>query len=140
MLNYLSEIRTRTGSNPVRLRIGGNSADSSTYLQNQTSPMLKLTDPNANYNNQPVDYGPMLWQVLQNVSGSVGGTEYLIGISLSDPNNTIGSTIAGDAKEILGDNLDSILVGNVSRLDPLAISRVSQFDRTGTRFVHFTWQ
>ncbi|SJL05293.1 uncharacterized protein ARMOST_08659 [Armillaria ostoyae] len=112
MLNYLSEIRTRTGSNPVRLRIGGNSADSSTYLQNQTSPMLKLTDPNANYNNQPVDYGPMLWQVLQNVSGSVGGTEYLIGISLSDPNNTIGSKIAGDAKEILGDNLDSILVGN----------------------------
>ncbi|KAG7450715.1 glycoside hydrolase family 79 protein [Guyanagaster necrorhizus] len=112
MLNYLSQIRNRTGSNPVRLRIGGNSADSSTYLQNQTSPMLKLTDPDANSNNQPVDYGPMLWDVLQSVSGSVEGVEYLIGVSLSDPNNTDGSKIGGDAKSILGNNLDSILVGN----------------------------
>lgn len=73
MINFLAQIRSRTGANfPVRLRIGGNSADSSHYLPSQKSPMIALTDPNANANNQPVNYGPELWNVMQKVASDVG--------------------------------------------------------------------
>lgn len=67
------------GGQPLRLRIGGNSMDSSTYIPEQTSPMVQLTDPGANANNQPVKYGPMLWDVLKKVATDIGGAEYLIG-------------------------------------------------------------
>ncbi|KAJ4485502.1 hypothetical protein J3R30DRAFT_1367050 [Lentinula aciculospora] len=110
MLNYLSEIRSRTGSNDVRIRIGGNSGDVSTYVPSQTSPMLILTDPNANSNNQPVNYGPMLWEVMQKVSEEVNGVQYLIGLTINTTNTD--SVVAGDAAEILGGHLDAMLLGN----------------------------
>ncbi len=56
--------------------------DSSTYIPDQQSPMLQLTDPNANPNNQPVNYGGTIWEVLNSVAHSTGGAQYLIGISL----------------------------------------------------------
>ncbi|KAJ3713573.1 glycoside hydrolase family 79 protein [Lentinula raphanica] len=110
MLNYLGEIRSRTGSNDVRVRVGGNSADASTYVPSQTSPMLVLTDPNANSNNQPVDYGPMLWEVMEKVSQEVNGVQYLIGLTLNSTNTN--SIIAGDAAKTLGSHLDAMLLGN----------------------------
>lgn len=129
MINYLAGIRAQTGSKNVRLRIGGNSADSSHYNASQTNPMVSLTDPTANANDQPVTYGSMLWSVMRNVSDTVNGVEYLIGrsaifnleppvhahcsgMTLNDPNNT-DAEIASDAKSTLGNWLDGILLGNV---------------------------
>ncbi|KAJ7834515.1 hypothetical protein B0H13DRAFT_2369828 [Mycena leptocephala] len=47
MINYLAGIRALTGDVPVRIRVGGNSADISTYVESQTSPMAVLNNPNA---------------------------------------------------------------------------------------------
>ncbi|KAF5392638.1 hypothetical protein D9757_002134 [Collybiopsis confluens] len=115
MLNYLGQIRSRTGS-PVRIRVGGNSADTSTYVQSQTSPMLALTDPNANSNNQPVNYGPMLWEVMGKVADETNPTLDVtplpfVALTLNTTANT-NSAIAGDAAKILGSHLDAMLLGN----------------------------
>ncbi|KAF4602120.1 hypothetical protein EYR40_005324 [Pleurotus pulmonarius] len=112
VINYLQTIRARTANVPLRLRIGGNSMDSSTYIPDQQSPMLQLTDPNANPNNQPVNYGGTIWEVLNSVAHSTGGAQYLIGLSLLDPNSTNVPLLAGDAKKNLGNNLDAFLLGN----------------------------
>lgn len=130
MLNYLSQIRSRTGSNDVRIRVGGNSGDVSTYVPTQASPMLILTDPDANSNSQPVNYGPMLWEVMEKVSEEVNGVQYLIGLLVSPVTTRWGksqsivlgltinttntdSVIAGDATKYLGSHLDAMLLGNV---------------------------
>ncbi|RDB22546.1 Beta-glucuronidase [Hypsizygus marmoreus] len=112
IINYLAAIRARTGKNPVRIRVGGNSMDSSTYVPTQTSPMVQLSNTAPNANNQPVDYGPMLWDVLKKVADDVGGAEYLVGLSLLDPNNPSVPIIAADAQKALGDSLDGFLLGN----------------------------
>ncbi|KAG6911248.1 hypothetical protein DXG01_003115 [Tephrocybe rancida] len=96
VLNYLSAIRGRTGNSPLRLRVGGNSMDSSVYVPEMTTPMLQLTQSAANSNNQPVNYGPMLWEVMKKVADNVGGAEYLIGA----------------AEQALGSTLDGFLLGN----------------------------
>lgn len=80
IVNYLSAIRNRTLGLPVRLRLGGNSMDSSTYVPDQ-SDIIEFTNPNANSNDQPVNYGPALFDVMNGVSNKTGGAEYLIGKS-----------------------------------------------------------
>ncbi|KAF8165534.1 glycoside hydrolase family 79 protein [Crassisporium funariophilum] len=112
VINYLSALRTRVGDNPLRLRIGGNSMDSSVYVPDQGSPMTQLIAGSANANNQPVNYGPFLWDVLDKVASDIGGAAYLIGLSLLDPNNTNVPVLAGAAQEKLGANLDGFLLGN----------------------------
>ena len=52
--------------------------DSSIFKQNQTQFSI-FTDPNANWNDQPVDYGPLVFKVMDAVSKRLGGVEYLIG-------------------------------------------------------------
>lgn len=52
--------------------------DSSIFKENQTEFSI-FTDPNANGNDQPVDYGPLVFKVMQAVSKRLGGAEYLIG-------------------------------------------------------------
>ncbi|KAG6869332.1 hypothetical protein C0993_000085 [Termitomyces sp. T159_Od127] len=79
IINYLSAIRGRTGNTPLRLRIGGNSMDSSIYIPDLATPMLQNTSTAANANNQPVEYGSMLWKVMKKVADDIGGAEYLIG-------------------------------------------------------------
>ncbi|KAJ7098333.1 hypothetical protein C8R44DRAFT_888957 [Mycena epipterygia] len=126
MVNYLAGIRARTGDSSVRVRIGGNSADSSTYLESQTTPMAVLNNPHANSDDESVNYGPAIWAALAKVAQMAGGVDYLIGMSLQingdrssdcigvplrDPNNTT-PEIVGDAKAALGDNLDALLLGN----------------------------
>lgn len=93
MLNYLNQIRSRTGSNDVRIRVGGNSGDVSTYVPTQASPMLILTDPDANSNSQPVNYGPMLWQVMEKVSEEVNGVQYLIGLLVPPVTTHVGENL-----------------------------------------------
>ncbi|CAL1701104.1 unnamed protein product [Somion occarium] len=111
MVNYLSAIRNRTFDRPVRLRLGGNSMDSSTYVPDQQD-IIQFTNPNANSNDQPVNYGPALFDVMNTVSDMAGEVEYLIGLSLRNPNSTNIALLAGDAQKALGDKLDAYLLGN----------------------------
>ena len=83
VINYLSTFRDRTGSLPVRMRIGGNSADDSTYVSSQTTVMEQFISNAADSDDQPVDYGPVLWDVLSKVSSDIGGAAYLIGMCIS---------------------------------------------------------
>ena len=78
VVRYLSELRARSGGQPMRVRLGGNSMDSSTYIPDQQD-ILVFTDPTANINDQPVDFGPQLFDVMKGMSDSIGGAEYLIG-------------------------------------------------------------
>ncbi|KAJ7071547.1 hypothetical protein C8F01DRAFT_439878 [Mycena amicta] len=110
MLNYLAGIRVRTDSKePVRIRIGGNSADSSPYYPDSSSPMVQLVPGNYNFNDQPVTYNSLLWSVLSDVSKSIGGVSYVINIPLAIFPN---ASLANDIRTILGTDLDSMLVGN----------------------------
>ena len=61
------------------MRIGGNSMDTSTYNPSQLSPMIQFLDPQANVNNQPVSYGPALWDVMKKVGDNIQGANYLVG-------------------------------------------------------------
>lgn len=56
--------------------------DSSTYVPGQSS-IIEFTNPDANVNDQPVNYGPQLFDVMNAVSDKVGGTEFLIGVYAS---------------------------------------------------------
>ncbi|KAJ7226050.1 hypothetical protein GGX14DRAFT_423589 [Mycena pura] len=109
MLNYLAGIRARTGGNPMRIRIGGNSADSSPYESEASSPMVALQAGNFNSNDQPVTYNSMLWSVMANVSNSVGGVAFVINIPLAIQPN---ASLSTDIRTILGSALDSMLLGN----------------------------
>lgn len=52
--------------------------DSSTFNESQTAFSV-FTDPNANANDQPVNYGPLVFKVLDAVGKRLGGAEYVIG-------------------------------------------------------------
>ncbi|KAK7064745.1 Glyco-hydro-79C domain-containing protein [Favolaschia claudopus] len=109
MLNYLAAIKARLGNNPVRIRIGGNSADSSPYIDTASSPMVQLQAGDFNANDQPVTYNPMLWTVMAAVSKSINGVAYLINVPLAIAPN---ASMANDMRNILGSSLDSMLLGN----------------------------
>ncbi|KAJ7748495.1 glycoside hydrolase family 79 protein [Mycena maculata] len=109
MLNYLAGIRVRTGSNPVRLRIGGNSADDSPYISELATPMVQLENGTFNDNDQSVVYNQNLWKVLAEVSQTVDGVAYLINIPLAIPPN---ASLSTDIRNIVGDSLDGMLLGN----------------------------
>ncbi|THH31304.1 hypothetical protein EUX98_g2881 [Antrodiella citrinella] len=111
VVQYLNALHERGSNQSVRLRLGGNSMDSSTYVPNQPD-IVEFTDPTANSNDQPVNYGQQLFQVMNAMSDKVGGAEYLIGLSLRDPNSTNVPLLAGDAQHFLGDKLDAMLLGN----------------------------
>ena len=55
--------------------------DSSNYDPSITSPMIQIIPGAANTNDQSVNYGPVLWDVLNTVSSDVGDASYLIGQS-----------------------------------------------------------
>lgn len=86
-VKYLSTLQQLGSGKPVRLRIGGNSMDSSTYVPNQQS-IIQFTDPNANSNDQPVNYGSQLFDVMKGISTKVGGVQYLIGACASHSPNS----------------------------------------------------
>ncbi|KAJ7207135.1 glycoside hydrolase family 79 protein, partial [Mycena pura] len=109
MLNYLAGIRARTGSNPVRVRIGGNSADISPYDSQPASPMVALLPGNFSFDDQPATYNAMLWSVMADVATSVGGVAYVINIPLAIPPN---ASLSTDIRNTLGGALDAMLLGN----------------------------
>ena len=73
MKNYLSNVRARM-TNPLRIRIGGNGMDSSTYVPTQTN-MITETDPDAYYNDIPVDFGPTFFDVLNAMAEASGAMQ-----------------------------------------------------------------
>ena len=81
VVRYLAQLRARGSGQPVRVRLGGNSMDSSTYVPGQPA-ILELTDPTANVNDQPVDFGDQVFDVMSGMSRAVGGVQYLIGESV----------------------------------------------------------
>ncbi|KAF7348518.1 Glycoside hydrolase family 79 protein [Mycena venus] len=111
MVNYIAGIRARTGDASVRLRIGGNSADSSIYVESQTSPMAVPNGQNANADDQSINYGPVLFEALAKMGQMAGGADYLFSVPLLNPNGTIPKLVA-DAKGSLGDSLNALLLGN----------------------------
>jgi hypothetical protein len=96
ILTHLGALRNQTGTQPLRMRLGGNSMDSSTYVESQTSPMEVPNNPYANWNDVSVNFGPTLWvrasptpwarsnTSLQNqlvtVGDAVGGSTYVVGL------------------------------------------------------------
>ncbi|KAF7310489.1 Glyco-hydro-79C domain-containing protein [Mycena chlorophos] len=110
MLNYMAAIRVRTDqSDSVRVRIGGNSADSSPYTSPAESPMAALQSGTYNDNDQDCNYNSMLWQVMSDVSKSVGGVSYVVNVPLAIAPN---ASLANDMRNILGADLDAMLLGN----------------------------
>jgi hypothetical protein len=112
MKNYMSNLGQRHPS-PLRIRIGGNSMDGSTWVPTQTQ-MIVLTDPNAYYNDVPVNFGPTFFDVLNSMADTVGEMAFIIGLSMRDPDDdTNVIELAAAADQMLGDRLDSMLLGNV---------------------------
>jgi hypothetical protein len=111
MQNYLSNLRARM-SHPLRIRVGGNSMDSSTWVPDQTQEII-LTDPNAYFNDVPTDFGPMLFDVMNAMYDKVGSMQFIIGLSMQDPDNWDNVVeLAAAAQSYLGDRLDAMLLGN----------------------------
>jgi len=111
MQNYLSNLRYRIKS-PLRIRVGGNSMDSAIYVANQTQ-MIIVTDPNGDPDDIPVDFGPVLFDVLNAMSNAVGEMQFVVGLSLRSADDTNAIELAGDTRKKLGKRLDSMLIGNV---------------------------
>jgi len=112
MQNYLANIRARIKT-PLRVRVGGNSMDDSVYVTNQPN-MITITNTNAYFNDVPVNFGPVFWEVLNSMSDRVGEMQFIIGLSMQDPeedSNLI--EIATTAEQQLGNRLDAMLLGNV---------------------------
>lgn len=61
--------------------------DSSLYVPTQTTPMLHLIGGNTSIDDQPVNYGPMLWDVMNHVASDIGGSDYLVGAHFTPCDN-----------------------------------------------------
>ncbi|TFL06927.1 hypothetical protein BDV98DRAFT_519354 [Pterulicium gracile] len=111
LLNYLSNYKARL-THPLRIRIGGNGMDGSHYDAGLTHTMLEITD-DSYFNAIDVRFGPMFYHVLNEVAERVGDMEFIVQTSMQNPGdvNTY-LPLAKDAKHILGDRLDAIVVGN----------------------------
>ncbi|KAF7377360.1 Glyco-hydro-79C domain-containing protein [Mycena sanguinolenta] len=127
MLNYLANIKARTGNNPIRIRIGGNSADTSPYVDTPSSPMVQLENGTFNSNDQLVTYNPLLWTVMASVAQSVNGVSFVINAPLSVAPN---ASIANDMRNTLGSSLDSMLLGNEPDLYALHKERPGNYTVT----------
>lgn len=62
--------------------------DSSTFNESQTQFSV-FTNPNANSNDQPVNYGPLVFKVMDAVGQRLGGVEYLIGEADVNPKSKV---------------------------------------------------
>jgi hypothetical protein len=113
MLNYLSNIRARMDA-PLRIRIGGNSMDASTYDPSYTRDLLSVADASTK-DAIVVTYGPVLFDILNAVAGVVGSMNFVLGLSMQRPPNASSEAyaLAGAAKRALGNQLDALLLGNV---------------------------
>ena len=124
-------------STPLRLRVGGNLVDVSTYIKSQTQ-FLNITDPNAQKDHIPVDFGPTLLNVISKVGKDIGVVEYIMreflaflstptnprhdpGLSLAEPGDQTVIDLAV-ANQTLGDQLDALALGNVDLVQAVLFS------------------
>ncbi|KZT51702.1 glycoside hydrolase family 79 protein [Calocera cornea HHB12733] len=112
-LTYLQNVYTRLGA-PLRLRIGGNSMDSSVYAENQTTTLLEVLDPAANSNNVPVSFGPLLFSTLGALITPHLNLSYTFALPLLTPNDTASYAPLAAAEGALlpAGTLDLVLLGN----------------------------
>ncbi|KAG5641253.1 hypothetical protein DXG03_005659 [Asterophora parasitica] len=111
MQNYLHNIAVRT-SKPLRIRIGGNGMDGSTYDPNLKT-FLELTDPDAYFNDIPVNFGPIMFDVMNAMYDKVGPMQFILGLSMRSPHDTTNVVaLTKDAEKAFGDRLDAFLLGN----------------------------
>ncbi|RDB16372.1 Beta-glucuronidase [Hypsizygus marmoreus] len=111
MQNYLHNIAVRI-SKPLRIRVGGNGMDGSTYVPN-LSTFLEFIDPDAYFNDIPVKFGPIMFDVMNAMSDKIGPMQFTIGLSMRTPHDTknvVALAVAAEKK--FGDRLDSFLLGN----------------------------
>ncbi|KJA16426.1 glycoside hydrolase family 79 protein [Hypholoma sublateritium FD-334 SS-4] len=111
MQNYMHNLAARM-SKPLRIRIGGNGMDGSTYIPTMTS-VLEQAEADPYFNDIPVNFGPMFFEILNGMADKVGPMQFLIGLSMRTPDNfTNVETLASTARQLLGDRLDALLLGN----------------------------
>ncbi|KAF8649561.1 hypothetical protein AX16_005744 [Volvariella volvacea WC 439] len=110
MTNYLHNLVARM-SHPLRIRVGGNGMDGSTY-DPDLDHHLSETDPEAYFNDIPVVFGPVFFDVMNAMYDRVGPMEFMIGLSMRWPDSDNVITLAQAAQEKLGDRLDAMLLGN----------------------------
>ncbi|KAK0218579.1 putative glycoside hydrolase [Armillaria nabsnona] len=112
MVNYLHNINVRTSA-PLRIRVGGNGMDGSTYVGSSITKMLELTDPDAYFNDIPVNFSRVLFDIMNAMYDEVEPMQFIIGLSMRDPANDQNvMELAKDARVLLGDRLDAMLLGN----------------------------
>ncbi len=76
--------------------------------------MLELTDPDAYFNDIPVNFSRVLFDIMNAMYDEVEPMQFIIGLSMRDPSNDQNVLeLAKDARELLGDKLDAMLLGNV---------------------------
>jgi len=87
----------------------------STYVPTMTDKMLELVDPDAYFNDIPVNFGPLLFDVMNAMYDKVGAMQFMVGLSMRDPSKDQNVLdLATAAEKRLGSRLDSLLLGNVS--------------------------
>jgi hypothetical protein len=91
--------------------------DRSTYVPGQKT-FIEHTDPDAYFNDIPVNFGPVMFDVMNAMYDKVGPMQFTIGLSMRTPKDTRNVvTLAKAAQDKLGDRLDALLLGNVSDLN-----------------------
>lgn len=87
--------------------------DSSTYVPDQ-KPLIIQTDPDAYFNDVPVNFGPVFFDVMNAMYDAVGSMQFIIGLSMQDPDSDANPLLlATAARAKMGDRLDAMLLGNV---------------------------
>lgn len=91
--------------------------DSSTYDPDKTDTMLTITD-SSYYNDEPVTFGPVFFEVLNEMADKVGEMQFLVGLSMQqapeDGGDDNALLLANASEALLGSRLDAMLLGNVS--------------------------
>ncbi|PPQ74182.1 hypothetical protein CVT24_012733 [Panaeolus cyanescens] len=111
MQNYLHNLIARM-SKPLRIRVGGNGMDGSTYVPDLPVP-IEHVDPDAYFNDIPVNFGSIFFDLLNGMADKVGEMQFSVGLSMRDPHNFEAVAQLGKAaRDKLGKRLDSMFLGN----------------------------
>ncbi|KIM37311.1 glycoside hydrolase family 79 protein [Hebeloma cylindrosporum] len=111
MQNYMHNLVARM-SKPLRVRIGGNGMDGSTYVPD-LKDVIEHIDEDAYFNDIPVNFGPGFFDILNGMSNKVGPMQFTIGLSMRNGHDFSNVTKLGKAaRDKLGSRLDSLFLGN----------------------------
>lgn len=75
--------------------------------------VLEQVEDDPYFNDIPVNFGPIFFDILNGMADKVGAMQFLIGLSMRTPDNfTNVQTLALAARQHLGARLDALLLGN----------------------------